>query len=137
MTASKDQIKPAIELAYRGADSFIKAYYDIYDNQPNQLHGFYKDNSAISWNGNAYNGAGFQSLVASLPSRTHQISSYDAQPILATSAADGRCSFIITVHGSVQYGKQQRYLFTQTVILTPDPERGDVHYISNDCYRFV
>ncbi|KAJ3019398.1 UNVERIFIED_CONTAM: NTF2- export protein 2 [Siphonaria sp. JEL0065] len=57
------------DVSSKGGDLFVQSYYKYYDSQRHVLHKLYKDNAAIIWNGNAFNGiAPFKEFYLSLPS---------------------------------------------------------------------
>ncbi|KAJ3058760.1 hypothetical protein HDU98_005175 [Podochytrium sp. JEL0797] len=58
-----------MDVSSKGGDLFVQTYYKYYDSQRHVLHKLYKDNAAILWNGNAFNGIqAFKEFYLSLPS---------------------------------------------------------------------
>ncbi|KAF8471462.1 NTF2-like protein [Russula ochroleuca] len=80
-----------IEIATRAADHFTRLYYSAYDSSTastrvDDLPNFYRPNSAVSWNGNPYEGShGMRDLIAKMPK---------TQPL----------SLLIKVSGNVTHG---------------------------------
>jgi hypothetical protein len=78
----------SIQLATRAAEAFTRLYYKTYDSgsRVQDLASFYRDNSAISWNGNPYQGSqGMRELIQGMPRTKHEIQSYDCHPIPSQS----------------------------------------------------
>ena len=74
----------SIEIATRAADHFTRLYYSTYDSSTrvDDLPNFYRPNSAVSWNGNPYEGSqGLRDLVAKMPKTQHEVQSFDCHPI--------------------------------------------------------
>ena len=74
----------SIEIATRAADHFTRLYYSAYDSSTrvDDLPNFYRPNSAVSWNGNPYEGAqGVRELIAKMPKTQHEVQSFDCHPI--------------------------------------------------------
>ncbi|KAI8607383.1 hypothetical protein BC830DRAFT_1158908 [Chytriomyces sp. MP71] len=122
------------DIASKGADAFVAAYYKYYDTQRHVLHKLYKDDAAILWNGNAFAGiAQFRDSYLQLPATVHEYQSYDAQPV-------GNSSILVIVTGSVKLGdKPQPRPFSQTFILVPvvDAEGKKVYQVGSDTFRFT
>ncbi|KAI9429864.1 NTF2-like protein [Lactarius indigo] len=137
--------KEDIEIATRAADHFTRLYYSAYDSSTrvDDLPNFYRPNSAVSWNGNPYEG-----------SQGHEVLSFDCHPIPGSQPP----SLLITVSGNVTHGggpnanpastpkkniEGHPRVFSQTFMLVPDttapPKVGEVakYYIIADTMRFV
>jgi hypothetical protein len=74
----------SIEIATRAADHFTRLYYSAYDSSTrvDDLPNFYRPNSAVSWNGNPYEGSqGVRDLIAKMPKSQHEVQSFDCHPI--------------------------------------------------------
>ena len=74
----------SIEIATRAADHFTRLYYSAYDSSTrvDDLPNFYRPNSAVSWNGNPYEGSqGVRDLMAKMPKTQHEVQSFDCHPI--------------------------------------------------------
>ncbi|KAG0240515.1 hypothetical protein B0O80DRAFT_445406 [Mortierella sp. GBAus27b] len=131
-----EAIRADINLAATGADQFVAVYYKVFDEQRNVLNRLYRDSSAILWNGNAYSGiAPFQAVYEKIPKTVHTVETYDSQP-LPTSAQGAPGSIIVNVSGSVLYGDQDRKVFSQSFVLSPDASNGSF-YIWSDNFRHV
>ncbi|KNE55085.1 hypothetical protein, variant [Allomyces macrogynus ATCC 38327] len=134
----KETIRTVIDLAAGAADSFVASYYKFMDEQRASLRSLYKDTSNISWNGTAYAGPAYREFYLSLPATKHVIDAYDAHPVLASATPDGNCCFQIIVHGTVKFANEKHARrFTSTFLLAPTPEQANLHYIANECLRFV
>ncbi|TDL28072.1 NTF2-like protein [Rickenella mellea] len=151
--------KSDIDIATRGADQFIRLYYSAYDSKDRveSLPKFYRATSSLTWNGNPIQGLdGLKTLIEGMPSTKHDVQSFDCHPIPGTTPP----SLLVTVSGNVVHGKQandnpnatpvkgvdaQPRVFTQTFMLTPDPNApGEepmkpqvVYYVNADALRFV
>jgi NTF2-related export protein 1/2 len=78
------KILNSIEIATRAADHFTRLYYSAYDSptRVEDLPNFYRANSAVSWNGNPYEGTqGVRDLIAKMPKTQHEVLSFDCHPI--------------------------------------------------------
>jgi hypothetical protein len=80
------QVGPSfsIEIATRAADHFTRLYYSAYDSSTriDDLPNFYRPNSAVSWNGNPYEGSqGVRDLISKMPKTLHEVQSFDCHPI--------------------------------------------------------
>ena len=74
----------SIEISTRAADHFTRLYYSAYDSSTrvDDLPNFYRPNSAVSWNGNPYEGAqGMRDLISKMPKTQHEVQSFDCHPI--------------------------------------------------------
>ncbi|KAJ3184324.1 NTF2- export protein 2 [Geranomyces variabilis] len=71
-----------IVVTTRAADMFVPSYYKVYDRQRHLLHQFYKDGSAVLWNGSALPGHSCSEFFLKLPATDHHVNSYDAQPVM-------------------------------------------------------
>ncbi|KAF8265778.1 NTF2-like protein [Lactarius quietus] len=149
--------KEDIEIATRAADHFTRLYYSAYDSptRVEDLPNFYRPNSAVSWNGNPYEGTqGVRDLIAKMPKTQHEVLSFDCHPIPGSQPP----SLLITVSGNVTHGggpnanpasthkkniEGHPRVFSQTFMLVPDttapPKVGEVakYYIIADTMRFV
>ncbi|KAI0248374.1 NTF2-like protein [Lactifluus subvellereus] len=149
--------KEDIEIATRAADHFTRLYYSAYDSptRVDDLPNFYRPNSAVSWNGNPYEGSqGVRDLIAKMPKTHHEVQSFDCHPIPGGQPP----SLLITVSGNVTHGggpsanppsthkkniEGYPRVFSQTFMLVPDttapPKVGEVakYYIIADTMRFV
>ncbi|KAL1921639.1 uncharacterized protein VTP21DRAFT_10281 [Calcarisporiella thermophila] len=136
---SVEQVKSFVDVSAKGAEQFVELYYRLYDNQRGLVNKFYRDDSAILWNGNAYSGVTpFSDFLVKLPSTSHEVNTFDCHPIISSINAQGTSSIVVIVNGSVKYGDEQRpRLFSQTFILSPIPEKPGNYYVSSDCFRFV
>jgi NTF2-related export protein 1/2 len=142
----------SIEIATRAADHFTRLYYSAYDSSTrvDDLPNFYRPNSAVSWNGNPYEGAqGVRDLVAKMPKTQHEVQSFDCHPIpgglthgyapagplLTQETGSQPPSLLITVSGNVTHGggpganppsthkkviEGHPRVFSQTFMLVPD-----------------
>ncbi|KAI0003826.1 NTF2-like protein [Russula compacta] len=149
--------KEDIEIATRAADHFTRLYYSTYDSSTrvDDLPNFYRPNSAVSWNGNPYEGSqGVRDLIAKMPKTQHEVQSFDCHPIPGSQPP----SLLVTVSGNVTHGggpganpplthkktiEGHPRVFSQTFMLVPDntapPKVGEVakYYIIADTMRFV
>jgi NTF2-related export protein 1/2 len=74
----------SIEISTRAADHFTRLYYSAYDSSTrvDDLPNFYRPNSAVSWNGNPYEGSqGVRDLISKMPKTQHEVQSFDCHPI--------------------------------------------------------
>ncbi|KAJ3145427.1 NTF2- export protein 2 [Geranomyces michiganensis] len=121
-----------IVVTTRAADMFVPSYYKVYDRQRHLLHQFYKDGSAVLWNGSALPGHSCSEFFLKLPATDHHVSSYDAQPVM------DRGQILLTVSGNVRYGEdKESKAFSQVFVLSPDPEQPQKYFIGSDHFRFV
>ncbi|KAK9764865.1 hypothetical protein K7432_007290 [Basidiobolus ranarum] len=136
---SSADIKALVDVSAKGAEQFVDLYYKLYDDQRHLLGKFYRDNSAIVWNGNAYSGVTpFSEFYQKLPSTVHEIQAFDCHPLPFTGPTEGPFSILVNVTGSVKYGKETvPRLFSQNFVLTPDPTKLGNFYVGSDCLRFV
>ncbi|KAJ3389419.1 NTF2- export protein 2 [Entophlyctis sp. JEL0112] len=83
----------AADVASKGGDLFVAAYYKYFDSQRHILHKLYIDSAPILWNGNPFNGiAAFRDFYLQLPATQHDFQSFDVQPLL------GKCSCFSVTH---------------------------------------
>ncbi|RUS20463.1 hypothetical protein BC937DRAFT_95164 [Endogone sp. FLAS-F59071] len=136
MAATAQDTKALVDVSTKGADSFVELFYKLYDNQRELLSRFYRDSSAILWNGNAYSGvAPFAEFCKKLPTTSHEIHTFDCHPLLATMNSQGSTSILVNVNGTVKYGdEQQSRQFNQTFILAPDIEKVGNYYVGGDTF---
>ncbi|KAG4094032.1 NTF2-like protein [Neocallimastix lanati (nom. inval.)] len=128
-----DQSALYLNVINKGATSFVEQYYKIFDTNRGYIDGFYKESSAILWNGNPFGGIiPFKDFVQKLPVTRHTIQTYDCQPILGSDK-----SIMINVNGEVKYSDQTSKQFHQNFILMPDLEKQGTYYVAHDCFRFV
>ncbi|KAJ3216702.1 NTF2- export protein 2 [Dinochytrium kinnereticum] len=100
-------------VASQRADLFVENFYKYYDKQRHLLGNIYKDDAAILWNGNPYNGwARYSEFLLKLPS-TRNVR-YDGKDSWARP-------------------------FSQTFVLIPSAdESGRKKYlVASDTFRFV
>lgn len=79
-----DRCPNSIEISTRAADHFTRLYYSAYDSSTrvDDLPNFYRLNSAVSWNGNPYEGSqGVRDLISKMPKTQHEVQSFDCHPI--------------------------------------------------------
>ncbi|KDQ15675.1 hypothetical protein BOTBODRAFT_31560 [Botryobasidium botryosum FD-172 SS1] len=98
-----------IDIANRGADSFLRLYYSAYDSpqRGTTLPKFYRTKSIVSWNGTAMEGeAAVSELIARMPQSKHEVQSYDCHAIPGSGFASRPPSLLITVSGIVTHGPQ-------------------------------
>ncbi|KAG2185464.1 hypothetical protein INT44_002255 [Umbelopsis vinacea] len=126
-----------IDVSARGAEQFVELYYKLYDSQRSLLQRFYRDDSAILWNGNAFPGiAQYNEFLNSLTNSSHDIQSFDCHPIPATMNSQGACGILVSVSGAVKYGDSPRKrLFSQAFMLIPDIEKSGTFYIQSENLR--
>jgi NTF2-related export protein 1/2 len=142
----------SIEIATRAADHFTRLYYSAYDSSTriDDLPNFYRPNSAVSWNGNPYEGSqGVRDLISKMPKTQHEVQSFDCHPIpgawhpaisstlslLTVETGSQPPSLLITVSGNVTHGsgpganpamtpkkniEGHPRVFSQTFMLVPD-----------------
>jgi len=116
-----------------GATAFVNQYYKIYDTNRGYIDGFYKENSAILWNGNPFSGiTQFKEFILKLPVTTHTVQTFDCQPIIGSEK-----SIMVNVNGEVKYSDQASKQFHQNFILMPDQEKQGTYYVAHDCFRFI
>jgi Nuclear transport factor 2 (NTF2) domain len=80
----RGDVDNSIEISTRAADHFTRLYYSAYDSSTrvDDLPNFYRPNSAVSWNGNPYEGSqGVRDLMAKMPKTQHEVQSFDCHPI--------------------------------------------------------
>ncbi|KAF8939979.1 NTF2- export protein 2 [Dissophora ornata] len=126
-------------MAATGADQFVALYYKVYDTQREVLNRFYRDTSAILWNGNAYSGIKhFSAFYEKLAKSEHIVEAYDCHPLPSQSPdPKAHCSLILNVSGTLQYNNEKKKrLFSQSFVLSPDPTDGS-YFVWSDCFRFV
>ncbi|KAJ3415972.1 NTF2- export protein 2 [Chytridiales sp. JEL 0842] len=70
------------DLLSKAADNFVTTFYKLFDTQRHMVNKMYKDSAAILWNGNPYAGSvAYQEFCLKLPASSHDIQSYDYQPL--------------------------------------------------------
>jgi hypothetical protein len=98
------------------AKSFIKSYYETFDNNRHDLASLYRDGSLLTLGGLLYSGTSeiAKSLV-SLPYRKfqHHINNVDAQPCHDI----GSNNIIITVTGDLLVNDENSMKFVETFLL--------------------
>ncbi|KAF9124307.1 NTF2- export protein 1 [Mortierella sp. 14UC] len=131
-------LKAHVDLSSKGADQFVDIYYKIFDTQRPVLNRFYRENSAILWNGNPYQGATpFSEFTNKLSSSEHTINSYDCHPLPTSTDPNTPGAMILNVSGTVKYSNETTTRhFSQSFILSPDPKNGSF-FVWSDCFRFV
>jgi len=147
-----------IEIATRAADHFTRLYYSTYDSatRVDDLPNFYRPSSALTWNGNPFQGSdGVRKLISAMPVTKHDVQCFDCHPIPGSQPPN----LLITVSGTVTHGRGpagnppatsnksvdgQPRVFSQTFMLVPDPtappsKTGEVakYYVNADAMRFV
>ena len=74
----------SIEIANRAADGFVRVYYSAYDSdtRATDVPKFYRQDSTLTWNGTALQGAeGMHQLLQGMPPTQHEMQSFDCHPI--------------------------------------------------------
>ncbi|KAL1740548.1 hypothetical protein HDZ31DRAFT_46769 [Schizophyllum fasciatum] len=147
-----------IEIANRAADGFVRVYYAAYDSdtRATDVPKFYRQDSTLTWNGTALQGAeGMHQLLQGMPPTVHEMQSFDCHPVPGTSPPQ----LLITVSGNVTHGagptgnpkgsnpkdpEGHPRVFCQTFMLVVDPtappsKPGEMakYYVCADSFRFV
>ncbi|KAG2183538.1 hypothetical protein INT43_006544 [Umbelopsis isabellina] len=101
------------------------------------LQRFYREDSAILWNGNAFPGiAQYNDFLSNLPSTSHEVQSFDCHPIPATMNSQGACGILVSVSGTLKYGDSPvKRLFSHAFMLIPDIEKSGTFYIQSENLR--
>ena len=73
-----------------------------------------------------------QFYLDKVPSSSHQITSFDAQPVLE-SAVNGQTTVSVMVAGTVRYQDKRTKPFQQTFLLTA---QGDKWKVATDTFRY-
>ncbi|KAG0377677.1 MAG: NTF2-like protein [Linnemannia gamsii] len=131
-------LKAHVEHSSHGADQFVELYYKVIDTQRPVLNRFYRETSAILWNGNPYQGATpFSEFYTKLSASEHTVSAYDCHPLPTSTDPSSPGSMILNVSGTVKYSNEPNTRhFSQSFILSPDPKDGSF-FVWSDCFRFV
>ncbi|KAF8314023.1 NTF2-like protein [Clavulina sp. PMI_390] len=161
--ASAPVVRTDVQIANRGAESFLRLYYNAYDSttRAETISKFYRDTSTFSWNGTAIVGVEkIKEFMAKLPISKHEMQSWDCHSLqgFGNAAAGTPPSLHILVTGTVTHGKDMdvnaRQLanlprtFSQTFVLIPEtpppvpagqpaPAAEPKYYVSMDAMRFV
>lgn len=93
----------------------------------------YLESATLSWNGNGAQGrATIERFFMELPSSSHQVTTFDAQPVLDAVVGD-QSTHVVLVGGTVKFIEQSmRRNFQQSFVITK--ENGKWKIVS-DCYR--
>ncbi|KAF8602345.1 NTF2-like protein [Ceratobasidium sp. AG-I] len=155
-----------VDIANRGAASFIRLYYQAYDAsfRMDTVPRFYRPDSNITWNGTPVAGTEeLKQFLEAMPRSIHDVQSYDCHPIPGSSMTGPQSpprppSLLVTVSGTVRHGPppiptpasasgakrptfdNEPRVFNQTFILIPDEAHtaGDPKYfVKADSLRFV
>jgi len=126
--------KMIIDEACRTAKAFIDRFYDKVDSKRPTLAKIYLDAATLSWNGNRIDGPeDIQKFYQEkLPPSSHQIYSYDAQPVM-DEFVGGQKTVVVHVGGSVKYGTERPRPFQQNFLLTAS---GDFWKVATDVFRY-
>ncbi|KAI0348236.1 NTF2-like protein [Trametopsis cervina] len=147
--------KADVQVVSTAAEHFTRLYYSTYDSstRTDDLPNFYRDTSALTWNGKPYQGKdGVRTLLKNMPVTKHEVQSFDCHPIPGSQPP----CLLVTVSGTVLHGKGpagnpastpnksvdgQPRVFSQTFMLVPDPGTGTgeqtKYYVNADAMRFV
>ncbi|KAG8924573.1 hypothetical protein FRC03_005624 [Tulasnella sp. 419] len=162
-TQNSAVIKSDVEISNRGADTFVRLFYNAHDSSPQQrretVPKFYRPNSTINWNGTTLTGAdALAGFLARMPLSKHDVQSYDCHAIPGSGSATRPPSLLITVSGLVTHGPQSTAntlptsvkvfdaaprVFSQTFVLVPDESASTgqgaepKYYVGADSLRFV
>jgi len=112
--------KSAIDQACQTANDFINIYYKKVDGNRQTLAKTYLDSATLSWNGNRIDGPqDIQKFYAeTVPTTSHNINSYDAQPVFEQFVA-GQKTVAVHVAGAVKFGNDNKVKpFQQNFLLT-------------------
>ncbi|TPX38044.1 hypothetical protein SmJEL517_g00069 [Synchytrium microbalum] len=147
MSTLQGKEKELVDISCRTADTFVTKYYDMFDQKRYALNTtLYRETSAILWNGQAFSGGTqFAAFYSTLPQSKHQVHTYDSQPLFADQSnvqqyldSTKKWDIIIQVSGSVKYADNPWRAFSQTFILTPDPDpTKKVYFAGTDLYRLT
>ncbi|KAK9443396.1 nuclear transport factor NTF-2 [Metarhizium brunneum] len=112
------------------ARSFIKHYYQVFDNDRPAVYKFYRDNSMMLWDTTPCHGAtSITEKLTSLPlpKVLHHIQGFDAMP------SNDEGGVLVLVKGVLLRGETEPAMkFVQSFQLLPD---GDGYFIFNDIFR--
>ncbi|KAI0094395.1 NTF2-like protein [Irpex rosettiformis] len=147
--------KNDIHIVSTAAEHFTRLYYTTYDSstRADDLPNFYRDSSAVTWNGTPFQGkAGVRELLSKMPPTKHEVQSFDCHPVPGAQPP----SLMVSVSGNVTHGKGpagnpaatpaksvdgQPRVFHQTFMLVPDPAtvpgEPQKYYVNGDILRFV
>ncbi|KAL2911957.1 hypothetical protein HK105_208567 [Polyrhizophydium stewartii] len=122
-----------LDVSSRAADTFVPAFYSMFDRQRHALANLYGETSVLVWNGNTTQGAAaIARSYLDFPISDHEVLSYDCQPLTESS------DILVTISGNVRYGdEQRRKLFHQSFVLRQRPESKGNYFIVTDTFRFV
>ncbi|KAI8900305.1 hypothetical protein BC833DRAFT_618608 [Globomyces pollinis-pini] len=121
-----------IDITGKAADKFISSFYNSYDSKRNLVSSYYAEQSIMLWNGNPFSGSQqINTFILSFPTTEHVILSYDAQPI---PQLKDDMDFMLTVYGTVAYGKSKPKKFSEVFVLT---KHNSQYLIGSDTFRFV
>ena len=135
MTDSAEARKQLIDQACRTAKEFLDHYYVKVDSKRHAVAKTYLETATLSWNGNRVDGpeAIQKFFTDNVPSTSHQIHSYDAQPVL-DEFVGGQKTVMVHVGGTVKFANDSRPRpFQQNFLLTAV---GDYWKVATDVFRY-
>nr|KAJ3421726.1 NTF2- export protein 2 [Polyrhizophydium stewartii] len=75
-----------LDVSSRAADTFVPAFYSMFDRQRHALANLYGETSVLVWNGNTTQGAAaIARSYLDFPISDHEVLSYDCQPLTESS----------------------------------------------------
>lgn len=101
---------------------------------PQQISRLYLENAVAIWNGNGLNGNNnIQDFILKLPSTSHRVLTFDAQPIV-NEIAPNQNAIMILVCGKVQHfnSTTNGHYFQQTFVIYAQEDKWK---IASDCFR--
>ncbi|KXN65838.1 NTF2-like protein [Conidiobolus coronatus NRRL 28638] len=134
------EVKSFVNTASKGAETFVKLYYDFLDKNRTMLNAFYRDSSLIVINGKAFQGfQSYNTYLTSIPTTKHTVDTFNAHPLPISNANGGGHCISVTVSGRVSFGTQttQPRTFYHSFILVPDVSTGSTHFVGNETYRLL
>ena len=114
------------------AQQFVEFYYNTFDTDRSKLNGLYRENSMLTFESSATQGAGaIVEKLANLPFQKvkHKVSTLDAQP-------GSNDSVLVLVTGQLLVDEEQRPMnYVQTFQLVK--EASGNYFVFNDIFKLV
>ncbi|KAK9456913.1 hypothetical protein V1511DRAFT_495660 [Dipodascopsis uninucleata] len=130
-------LSQVIDLITRGAENFIRIYYDAIDNKRDGIKALFEPNASVVYNGNPLpGGEAVSQLYANMPVTHHDVGDFDCHPLAV--GANGKPSVALTTSGRVRIGTDKtKGLCTFSESLVLRPQADGKYYVSSGCYRLV
>lgn len=118
-------------------EQFCNYYYQLFQNDRNQLTTLYSDQSCLSFeNDNVMGKQAIVDKLARLPFRScrHTITKCDPQPVIGI---DGGKAVFVSIIGKIFVDEDPEKGFFQTFLLRPNDDSGSGYFISNETFSLA